>query len=399
MERWSKDPDGGPDPRPARGPGEEDGWQLTLRRSLFPGEPCALRLRILRPVLDELPGWLRGAVADAGAAAARAGDRAAILGDRRAFEALSRDGRAPPDFREALRELLGRSAVRRFEVPLPRGRRLVLGEPPAIFAVLNVTPDSFSDGGRFADPGVARDAAMAMERDGAAVIDVGGESTRPGAAPVSAEEERRRVEPVIRGIRAASDIPISIDTTKAEVARMALGEGADIINDVSALRDDPSMAAVARAGSAPVVLVHRRGTPRDMQDRPRYDDPAREVYQFLEERTRRLAEQGVGPERVMVDPGIGFGKRMADNLALLLATDELRSLGLPVVVGASRKSFLGKVLGGAPVERREAGTLAAHAAAILGGAAAVRVHQVRDHADLIRVLSSIERGGGGGGEE
>ncbi len=384
----------GPDPGGERG----EGWELTLRRGVLPLAPSSLRLRILSPPLAGTPEWLRAVAGDAGAAAGRSGDRPAVEGDPRAMEALSRDPRAPRGFREALAEVIRRSARRRFEIPLSRGRSLVLGDPPAIFAVLNVTPDSFSDGGKYLDPGRALDAALGMVKEGAALIDVGGESTRPGAIPVPAQEERCRVEPVIRKIRAASDIPISIDTTKAEVARMALGEGADMINDVSALRDDPAMASVAREAGAPVVIVHRRGTPRDMQDRPRYDDPTREVYQFLAERTRRLAEEGLASEGLLVDPGIGFGKRVEDNLALLSDIDELRSLGLPVVVGASRKSFLGKVLGGAPVEAREAGTLAAHAAAMLGGAAAVRVHEVRGHADLIRVLSAIERRGAGGEE-
>lgn len=281
---------------------------------------------------------------------------------------------------------------------LPRGRSLVLGDPPALFGVINVTPDSFSDGGRYLDPGRALEGALEMVREGVDVIDVGGESSRPGARPIDLDEERRRVEPVIRGIRGALDTPVSIDTVKAEIARMALAEGADIINDVSAMRDDPAMAAVARDSGAPVVLVHRRGTSKDMQDHPRYDDVTREVYEFLEQRIRDLRAEGLEPERVIVDPGIGFGKRVVDNLRLLRDVDELGSLGRPVMIGASRKSFLGKLLGGSPPEARQVGTLAVHAVAILAGAAAIRVHDVPGHRDLIRMIRAVARPEAAGGE-
>jgi dihydropteroate synthase len=218
---------------------------------------------------------------------------------------------------------------------------------------------------------------------------VGGESTRPGAAAVEAAEERRRVEPVIRRIRQATNVPISIDTTKAEVARMALAEGADLVNDISALRDDPAMAGLALETGAPVILMHRRGTVRDMQDDPRYDDVTREVLQFLARRVRELSDQGLDPEKMVVDPGIGFGKTVEHNLALLRDVDELRSLGRPVLVGASRKSFMAKLPGGSTEMKKEVRTLAAHGAAALGGAAALRVHDVVLHRELLRVLWAI----------
>jgi len=365
---------------------------MTLRGPLFPGEEPRLRLRILCPPWKGLPEGLREASVRCGAAEGSWGDRPAILGDLRAFRTLCRDGLVPAAFRSELEALLDRSFRLRFRLGLPGGRELVLGDPPAIFGVLNVTPDSFSDGGRFLDPGRALDAALGMIQAGADVIDVGGESSRPGSQGVDAGEERRRVEPVIRRIREAADIPISIDTVKAEVARMALAEGADIINDISALRDDPGMIPLARDAGVPVVIAHRLGMPRDMQRGPRYDDATREVFQFLAERVRRLAADGIGPERIVVDPGIGFGKRVSDNVELLRDLGELRCLGLPVMVGASRKSFIGNLLGGAPVEARQAGTLAVHGAAVLAGAAAVRVHDVGAHKDLIRVLGALAQG-------
>jgi dihydropteroate synthase len=373
---------------PLRNPG---GFDLTLRRALFPREEFPLRLRILSPVFPELPEEIRDAAIRAGAVPGRWGDRPALWGDPRSMESLASDPGAPGAFRTALALVLLRRAPRRFVLALPRGRSLRLGDPPAIFGVINATPDSFSDGGVHLDPGCAIEAVLRMAAAGADAIDVGGESSRPGASPVPADEERRRVEPVIRRIRKALDLPISIDTTKAEVARMALAEGADIVNDVSALRDDPEMVAVVRESGAPAIVLHRKGTSRDMQVEPRYDDPTREVYEFLEDRIRTLEAQGIDPGKVLVDPGIGFGKRLMDNLTLIGDIDELRSLGRPVFVGASRKSFLGSILGGAPVGARDEGTIAAHAAAVLGGAAAIRVHEVTGHRDLLRVLGGLER--------
>ncbi len=371
-------------------------WCLTLHRAPFPREAHPCRLRILRPHRSELPRSLREAATRAGITISQRGGRPILEGDGKALSALSSDLGAPLDFRETLQRTLERSGRRQFNLPLHRGRQLQLGDPPAIFGVINVTPDSFSDGGVNLDPGKALESALGMVEAGADAIDVGGESSRPGSTPVPAEEEIRRIQLVLREIRNATDIPLSIDTTKADVARMALDEGADIINDVSALRDDPDMISVARDSGVPLIILHRRGTSRDMQDDPRYDDVVGEVYEFLEGRIQWLERAGISREKVMVDPGIGFGKRLEHNLALIRDVSEFCSLGRPVMIGASRKTFLGNLLG-APVDARETGTLTAHAAAILGGAAAVRVHQVSGHRDMIRVLWAIVRPPAGGG--
>jgi len=366
-------------------------WCLTLRRAPLAVEESPCRLRILRPVFDDLPPAIHAAASRVGASVSRWAGRPAVEGDLRAIQALAGASRdSTPGFCEALNQVLARSSRRRFELHLHRGRRLALGDPPALFGVINATPDSFSDGGLHLDPGQAHEAAMAMVEAGVDAIDVGGESSRPGSRPVSLREEWSRVQPVLRRIRKTTEIPISVDTTKAELARMALEEGADIINDVSALRDDPKMISVARESGAPIIILHRLGTSRDMQDNPGYDDVVGEVYSFLSDRLRALESEGIDSEKVIVDPGIGFGKLLEHNLALIRDTGELCSLGRPVLVGASRKSFLGKLLG-LQVQDREAGTLAAHAVAIAGGASALRVHQVPGHRDLIRVLWALSR--------
>ena len=210
--------------------------------------------------------------------------------------------------------------------------------------VLNVTPDSFSDGGLFVDPTDAIAHGRRLVEEGAALVDVGGESTRPGAAPVSADEELERVEPVLEGL---SGLPVSIDTSKAVVARRALELGAELVNDVTALRGDPAMAEVVADGDAFVCLMHMQGEPRTMQAAPHYDDVVSDVFAFLEERIAFAVERGIGEERICVDPGIGFGKTPDQNLELLHRLDALRALGRPVLVGVSRKSTLGKILGDA----------------------------------------------------
>jgi dihydropteroate synthase len=259
---------------------------------------------------------------------------------------------------------------------------------PAVMAILNVTPDSFSDGGVHFDPVVAIEAALRMEADGAAMIDVGGESTRPGSEAVPVEEELARVVPVIEGIRRRSGIAISIDTRKARVAAAAIAAGAGIINDVSALRHDPEMRPLAARSGASVILMHMRGEPRTMQDDPRYDDVVRDVAQELETWREEAVAAGVDADRIYVDPGIGFGKTLAHNLALLAHCDAFTRIA-PVVIGASRKGFIGHLTGqrgGAP---RMAGSLAAVAAACRGGAAIVRVHDVRETVDFLKVLDAI----------
>ncbi len=257
--------------------------------------------------------------------------------------------------------------------------------------VLNVTPDSFSDGGRYLDPSRAVDRALAMVADGADVIDVGGESTRPGAEAVPLKEEVRRLMPVVRRLAKAARVPISIDTSKAEVARQAIEAGARMINDVTALRGDLAMAAVVARSNVDVILMHMRGTPRTMQQRPRYRDVVEEVAAFLVDAAERAQQAGIARRRIWLDPGLGFGKTVRHNLELLNGLERSASLGYPIVVGPSRKSFLGKIVR-ADVEARLAGTLACVAAAVARGARMVRVHDVRETVQLLKVLEAIEKG-------
>ncbi|HXG52614.1 MAG TPA: dihydropteroate synthase [candidate division Zixibacteria bacterium] len=261
----------------------------------------------------------------------------------------------------------------------------------AVMGILNVTPDSFYDGGRRTDPAKAVDDALRLVEAGADIVDVGGESTRPGAHPVSVEEELARVLPVIRGLRRSAAVPISIDTYKAEVARAALAEGADIINDISALRFDDAMAALAAAEEVPVVLMHMQGTPQTMQKEPRYGDVVAEVRAFLAERMRTALAAGIAERNLIVDPGIGFGKTLEHNLALLRGLPALASLGAPLLVGVSRKAFIGRILGLEAGERLE-GSLAAAAAAVLAGARIVRAHDVLATRRAVAIADAIRYG-------
>jgi len=261
----------------------------------------------------------------------------------------------------------------------------------ALVGVLNVTPDSFSDGGRYLDPENAIARGVKLAEEGADLIDIGGESSRPGARPVSAEEELERVVPVIRGLRRALSVPLSIDTYKARVARVALEEGVDVVNDISAMRFDPEMVRVIAAAKVPVVLMHMQGTPRTMQERPYYRDVVEEVKGFLQERIEFALESGVGPEQILVDPGIGFGKELEHNLALLRGLPALASLGRPILVGPSRKTFIGKILGVGPEERLE-GSLAAAVAAVLAGANMIRIHDVREARRAIGIADALRYG-------
>jgi dihydropteroate synthase len=254
--------------------------------------------------------------------------------------------------------------------------------------VLNVTPDSFSDGGRYLDPEAALARAGTLLAEGADLVDVGGESTRPGADPVPAEEEIRRVVPVIERLRARfPGAPISIDTTKPEVARAALRAGADLVNDVQAL-GTPGMAELVAGSGAAAVLVHMRGTPADMRSRARYGDVVAEVAAELREAMRRALAAGVPEDRILLDPGIGFAKTAEQSLAVLSGLARLRELGRPLLVGPSRKSFIGDVTG-APAADRLPGTLAAVAACVLAGAEFLRVHDVAAARQAARVASAI----------
>jgi len=261
---------------------------------------------------------------------------------------------------------------------------------PSVMGVLNVTPDSFSDGGLFVDPTQAIAHGKRAIDEGAVLVDVGGESTRPSAEPVSSEDEIARVEPVLVGLRG---LATSIDTSKAAVARRALDLGAELVNDVTALRGDPEMAGVVADGDAFVCLMHMQGEPRTMQVAPRYDDVVSDVLAFLEERVAFAVENGIGEERIAVDPGIGFGKTPDQNLELLRRLDELSTLGRPVLVGISRKSTLGKILGDPSATT---GTVAASVGAAVvafeRGASMIRAHDVRETVEALEVAAAVERG-------
>lgn len=246
---------------------------------------------------------------------------------------------------------------------------------PAIMGIVNATPDSFSDGGLCADPKRAIEHSIRLFEEGADIVDVGGESTRPGADPVPLDEELRRVIPVVEGIREQTDRAISIDTSKSEVARRAIDAGADMINDISAGRFDESMFDVAASRGVPICLMHIRGTPVDMQSSPQYDDLISEIWDYLKEAVEAAVAAGVSRDAILVDPGIGFGKTVEDNLELIRRLDEFRNLGPPVMMGTSRKSFIGNILNMDVNERLE-GTLATLAASINRGAQILRVHDV-----------------------
>ena len=258
--------------------------------------------------------------------------------------------------------------------------------------VLNVTPDSFSDGGRFLEPAAAVAQGLELAREGAAIIDVGGESTRPGAEAVGEAEELRRVVPVIEGLRAAGvDAQISIDTSKAAVARAAIDAGASLVNDVSAFRHDPEMAALVAERGVDCCLMHMRGEPRTMQVEPRYDDVVGEVRDFLSQRAEFAIAAGIDPARIIVDPGIGFGKAVEHNLALLARIEELVAIGFPILVGTSRKSFLGRITG-RPTDERVAATIATCVMAFERGATHFRVHDVAPVADALAVAAATVSG-------
>ena len=262
-----------------------------------------------------------------------------------------------------------------------------------IMGVLNVTPDSFSDGGKFLNVDKAVAHAREMARAGADIIDVGGESTRPGAEPVSLEEELRRVLSVVERLQ---DLVVSVDTTKAAVAEQALAAGARVVNDISALRFDPRMVNVVRDAGAGVVLMHMQGTPQTMQQTPRYKDVVAEVSSFLAERIAFAKAQGLKKSQIAVDPGIGFGKTVEDNLRLLARLDDFSSLGCPVLVGTSRKSFIGKVLatpGDGPrmADERLWGTAATVAWSVGHGARILRVHDVAEMSDVVRMVEAVQR--------
>lgn len=261
-----------------------------------------------------------------------------------------------------------------------------------VMGILNVTPDSFSDGGRYFEKDTAVERALQMAEDGADIIDIGGESTRPGSDPIPFEEELRRTVPVIESLSKKTGLPISIDTYKADLAKRALDAGASMVNDISGLRFDPDMPKVVSEYGVPVALMHIRGTPKNMQTDPVYEALIPEIMDYLRISVRLAVKFGVREDRIIVDPGIGFGKTFDHNLEIIRNLGQFACLGYPVLIGPSRKAFIGKILGGAPPQERIEGTGAAIAISILNGANIVRVHDVKEMVKVVRVADAIKRG-------
>jgi len=272
-----------------------------------------------------------------------------------------------------------------------KGRTLHLGRRTHVMGVLNVTPDSFSDGGRYFETDRAVAHGIEMDRAGADVIDVGGESTRPFSQPISASEEIDRVVPVIETLSREVTAAVSIDTCKAQVAQEALRAGASMINDISALRFDPDMAGTAARAGVPVVLMHMKGTPGDMQKNPVYEDLIAEILGFLREALDQCEAAGIRKDLTLVDPGIGFGKTFDHNLQIIRDLSQFQSLGRPILLGPSNKAFIGHILNRAPHER-DTGTMAAVAAGVMNGAHMVRVHHVGKAVETVRIVDAIKRG-------
>ncbi|GHG84038.1 dihydropteroate synthase [Comamonas sp. JC664] len=348
--------------------------------------------RATHDVSEALPAWL------AGDARTRPGT-GLLSGRAEQFQHLVAAARAAGLGLSALASAV--AAALAAGVPYPAltlgDRRFDWGARTYVMGVVNVTPDSFSDGGRFASTEAAIAHGLALAEAGADLLDVGGESTRPGSLPVSVEQELARVVPVIEGLRARTSVPLSVDTTKAAVAREALRAGAHLINDVTGFSADAELARVVAEAGATCCLMHIQGTPATMQQAPRYDDLVEDVLAFLEAAVARAESAGVPRGRILLDPGIGFGKTFEHNLFLLRRLEELRVLGLPLLVGTSRKGFLGRLVGGKPASERLAATLGSVAAmAAMGGADVVRVHDVSEARDALAVADAIRRGEDGG---
>jgi dihydropteroate synthase len=307
---------------------------------------------------------------------------------RRLSLLLAEDQRIPPGLADTFHSLLDNYLRSDYKINC-RGKVLDLGSRTHIMGILNVTPDSFSDGGYYADTARALTHARAMAAAGADIIDIGGESTRPGATPVAEEEELRRIIPLIERLSAELAVPISVDTYKSSVAKKAIEAGAGIVNDISGLRFSPDMADVVAGSGAAVVIMHIKGTPRDMQQNPVYDDVIGEVMAFFEEGIEIAVKAGVDREKILIDPGIGFGKTLDHNLAILERLDEFQSLGRPIVLGTSRKKFIGTVLDVPMPEQRVDGTAATVALGIERGARVMRVHDVARMAQVAKMTDAI----------
>jgi dihydropteroate synthase len=272
---------------------------------------------------------------------------------------------------------------------LPGGRRLDFSRH-LVMGAINITPDSFSDGGRFFKPEATIGRTRQMIDEGADIIDFGGESSHPGSEPITLDEELNRVIPVIKAVREFSGIPISIDTTKAEVARGAIEAGADIINDISALRFDDRMVNVARDFDAPIIIMHMLGTPRTMQDNPSYADCVNQLKDFFDERIDFCMKNGIKKDRIILDPGIGFGKRLQDNLLIIKRLDEFKTFGCPVMIGTSRKSFISMITGiKGDADKRIGGSIASMLLALSRGCNIVRVHDVAETVEAIKISEAI----------
>ncbi len=312
-----------------------------------------------------------------------------VLGTLTQFERLLPKLRAQPFGLRALADSMAAALVH-YDAHAPAFHPgLDLRKRPRVMGILNVTPDSFSDPGDHFDSEVAVRAAWRMVEDGADLIDIGGESTRPGSDPVSRDEELRRVRPVLAALAGRLPAPLSIDTYRAEVAAAALEAGAFMVNDVTALRGDPEMAAVVRDAGCPIVLMHMLGKPKTMQDDPTYDNVVEEVFAFFVERLTWAVDNGIPEENLLVDPGIGFGKTLAHNLALIRHLDSFRSLGRPVVLGASRKRFIGDILGLPEAKDRINGSAATSVIGVMHDVDILRVHDVRENVEAIRVARAV----------
>lgn len=312
-----------------------------------------------------------------------------VLGTLTQFERLLPKLRAQPF---GLRNLAAsiEAALRQYDAHVPAFHAgLDLRKRPRVMGIVNVTPDSFSDAGDHFDPEVAVAAAWRMVDEGADMIDIGGESTRPGSGRVSADEEIGRVLPVIKALAGALPVPISIDTYRASVAAAALEAGAFMVNDVSAFRMDPALADVVRDAACPAVLMHMLGEPKTMQENPVYEDVVEDVFAFFVERLTWAIEAGIPEENLLVDPGIGFGKTLAHNLELIRRLESFRSLGRPIVLGASRKRFIGEVLGLPEAKERVIGTVATSVIAVIHDIDIVRVHDVRENVEAIRLTRAV----------
>ncbi|HET9299245.1 MAG TPA: dihydropteroate synthase [Candidatus Polarisedimenticolaceae bacterium] len=381
-------------PRALRNMEDMDEAQARRADKLAAGRRRALRLDALDPDTLELcrkEAETHGIVFLPGIAGSQGASPVVLVTDDESFKRLSVafEARGETSLAAAVRNTLAAYHRQGLGISFADGSRMDL-DSAKVMGILNVTPDSFSDGGRFPDAQSAIKAGLKMAAEGADFIDIGGESTRPGAAEVADEEEFRRILPVIEGIKRESDVKISVDTIKARVARRAIAAGADMVNDVSALAD-PAMMPLLRETRVPVVVMHMRGTPRTMQTDTRYVDLLSSVVGYLRKAAARAAAAGIPDDKVLVDPGIGFGKSSNGNLEILRQLETLRSIGRPILIGASRKSFIGAVLD-LPVKQRVEGSLAVAALAVWQGAHVIRAHDVPATVRVVRMIEAIREG-------